>query len=318
MHEILDTVPRPLAAAWVACLGAVVGSFLNVVIARLPRGDSVVRPRSRCPRCGAPIAWYDNVPVLSWILLRARCRACAAPISWRYPLVEALAAGAALAAFFRHGLGGAFAAELTFAAVLLALAFIDLDTWLLPHALTWPLIAAGWVAAAAGLGPATLRGSLWGAGLGFAAFAAVAWAGERVFRKEALGFGDVWLLAGIGAWLGVKALLPVVLLASLQGSLVGIALILLGKATPGRPISTETTSPTAPPAATQIPTGPSAAAQIQAATSSPSPIARPSGGDWVPPRNAVPFGPFLALGALEWLWLGDGLARLVPALGIFR
>ena len=101
----------PLAAAWAACLGAVVGSFLNVVIARLPRGESVVRPRSRCPRCGAAIAWYDNVPVLSWILLRARCRACRAPISWRYPLVEALAAGAALAAFFRHGLGAAFAAE---------------------------------------------------------------------------------------------------------------------------------------------------------------------------------------------------------------
>ncbi|HEY6106056.1 MAG TPA: prepilin peptidase, partial [Anaeromyxobacteraceae bacterium] len=84
---------RPLAAAWAACLGAVVGSFLNVVVARLPRGESVVSPRSRCPRCGAAIAWYDNVPLLSWVLLRARCRACRAGISWRYPLVEALAAG---------------------------------------------------------------------------------------------------------------------------------------------------------------------------------------------------------------------------------
>ncbi|HEY6104418.1 MAG TPA: prepilin peptidase [Anaeromyxobacteraceae bacterium] len=280
MHEILASVPRPLAAAWAAALGAAVGSFLNVVVARLPRGESLVRPRSRCPSCRAPIAWYDNVPILSWVLLGGRCRTCRAPVSFRYPLVEALGALAALLAFQRHGLSLPAAAELAFAAVLLALAFIDLDTWLLPNALTWPLLAGGVIAAAAGLGPAPLGASLWGAGLGFAAFAAVAWAGARVFRKEALGFGDVWLLAGIGAWLGARALLPVVLLASLQGSLVGIALILAGKATPG----------------------PGAAPQDA----------------WVPPKNAVPFGPFLALGALEWLWLGEVLARWVPALGVFR
>lgn len=309
MHEILASIPLPLAAAWAAALGAAVGSFLNVVVARLPRGESLLRPGSRCPRCRTPIAWHDNVPVLSWILLGGRCRACRAAISFRYPLVEALGALAALLAFRRHGLSLPAAAEFAFASVLLALTFIDLDTWLLPHALTWPLLACGVLAAAAGLGPAPLSASLWGAGLGFAAFAAVAWAGARVFKKEALGFGDVWLLAGIGAWLGARALLPVVLLASLQGSLVGIALILAGKGTPGpQPASPATPTPTAPSTVTPTVT--------PTAPSTPTPTQPPD--DWVPPRNAVPFGPFLALGALEWLWLGGALARWIPALDVFR
>ncbi len=311
VNEILDAIPRPLAAAWAAALGAVVGSFLNVVIARLPRGESVVRPRSRCPRCGAAIAWYDNVPILSWILLRARCRACRAPIHWRYPLVEVLGALAALLAWQRYGLSLPAAVELAFAAALLALAFIDLDSWLLPHAITWPLLAAGVAAAAARLGPASLRSALWGAGLGFAAFAAVAWVGERVFKREALGFGDVWLLAGIGAWLGMGALLPVVLLASLQGSVVGIALILLGKATPG-PSPAPPPSPGASPTATSTPTA------TAGPTAGPNPTPSPAPDDWIPPRNAVPFGPFLALGALQWLWLGEALARLFPVLRTFR
>jgi len=142
---------RPLAIGWVVLLGAAVGSFLNVVIARVPAGLSVVRPRSRCPGCLSAIAWYDNLPVISWILLRGRCRSCGARISARYPLVETLGAAAALLAFQRHGLSGAAAAELAFAALLLALAFIDLDTWLLPHALTWPLIALGLLCAALGV-----------------------------------------------------------------------------------------------------------------------------------------------------------------------
>ena len=310
---------RPLAAVWAACLGAVVGSFLNVVIARLPRGQSVVRPRSRCPRCGAAIAWYDNLPLISWVILRARCRACRAPISWRYPLVEALAAGAALAAFLRHGLGGAFAAEFCFASVLLALAFIDLDTWLLPHALTRPLIAFGLAAAALGFSPASLGRSLLGAAVGFAAFAAVSVVGEKVLRKEALGFGDVWLLAGVGAWFGARPLLPVVLLASLQGSLVGVALILLGKATPGprepspsrrgHSGTMEATGGEGPHSSTSTPT-PTA--------TPPEPATSAQADDWIPPKNAVPFGPFLALGALEWLWLGEALGRAIPALRLFR
>lgn len=283
MTELADTFPPPLAAAWLTLLGAVVGSFLNVVVARVPRGESVVRPRSRCPRCGAAIAWYDNVPVLSWVLLRARCRACAAPIPARYPLVELLGAAAGFLAWRRHGLSAAALAELAFAAGLLALAFIDLDTWLLPHVLTWPLIAFGLAMSALDLSAASLLSSVWGAVIGFAAFALVSVVGEKVFKKEALGFGDVWLLSGLGAWLGARALLPVVLLASLQGSVVGVALLLLGRSEPG-----------------------------------PEPAHPVADEDWVPPRHAVPFGPFLALGALEWLYLSSVLARLVPALEVFR
>ncbi len=312
---------RVLAAAWAVCLGAVVGSFLNVVIARVPRGESVVSPRSRCPRCGAAIAWYDNVPVLSWILLGARCRACGAPISWRYPLVETLGGAAGFLAFSRHGLGGAFAAELTFVAVLLALAFIDLDTWLLPHAVTWPLIAFGLAASALGFSPAPIGPSLLGAALGFAAFAAVSVLGEKVFRKEALGFGDVWLLAGIGAFAGAKALLPVVLLASLQGSVVGIALLLAGRGTPGptpdpaAPAPPLVPVPTTPP----IPAAPPPPTAAESATPAGTVPPRATPEDtWVPPRHALPFGPFLALGALEWLYLADALGRTVPVLRLFR
>jgi len=284
---------RWIGALWSFALGAAVGSFLNVVVARLPAGESVVHPRSRCPRCRSPIAWYDNLPLLSWLLLRGRCRSCREPISWRYPLVELLAALAAAAAFARHGLSAAALAEFSFAAALLALSAIDLATWLLPHVLTWPLLAAGLLLSAAGLGAAPSVGaSVLGAAVGWGSFALVSVAGEKVFRKEAMGFGDVWLLGAIGAWLGVKALLPVVLLASVQGALVGVALILVGRSQPG---------PAEPPAGAKR-----------------APAAGADDDDWVPPRHAVPFGPFLAAAALQWLWLQAWLARAVPALDLFR
>jgi leader peptidase (prepilin peptidase)/N-methyltransferase len=288
---------RVWAAAWAFAVGAAVGSFLNVVVARVPAGESVVRPGSRCPRCRTPIGWRDNLPVVSWLLLRGRCRRCRAPISWRYPLVELLGGLAALAAFARHGLSLAALAELAFAATLIALAFIDLDTWLLPHALTWPLLAAGLVLSAAGIAPAGgAVASAVGAGVGWGAFALIAVAGARLLGREALGWGDVWLLGGLGAWLGAPALLPVVLLASLQGTAVGLALILLGRSQPGPP-------PADVPAAGEPATAAGASGDHD---------------DWVPPRHAVPFGPFLALGALEWLWGQEALARLVPTLQVFR
>jgi leader peptidase (prepilin peptidase)/N-methyltransferase len=310
IRPVLGELLHVAVAAWVLAVGGAIGSFLNVVIARVPEGASVASPGSRCPRCGTPIRWYDNVPVLSWILLRARCRACGGRISPRYPLVEALVAAAALAAYLRHGLSAAALAELVFVAFLVALAFIDLDTWLLPHALTWPLIALGLAASAAGLSGASLRGAAIGAVVGFGAFAAVSLGARWALKKDALGFGDVWLLAGLGAWLGVAALLPVVLLASVQGSLVGIALVLAGRAQlglrarePDRPSVPEPAPAPAPePGSPPAPEG--------------SPPAEEEA--WTPPRNAVPFGPFLALGALEWLYLQGWLAEVVPALAPFR
>jgi leader peptidase (prepilin peptidase)/N-methyltransferase len=262
-------------ALWVFATGAVVGSFLNVVIARVPRGQSIVSPGSRCPRCGNPIAWFDNIPVFSWLLLRARCRKCGLSISVRYPLVELLSGLLAVAVLRHEGPTWAAVGFFALGATLLALSFIDLDTWLLPHQITWPLLAAGL------LSPLwnpelTFAAAAVGAAAGFAAFAAVALFGEKVLKKETMGWGDVWLLSAIGAWFGWSALLPVVLLSAVQGAVVGAILI----ATRNEP------DPAPPP---------------------PEPAAPARDEDWVPPRHAVPYGPFLALAALEYLFFGDRL-----------
>jgi leader peptidase (prepilin peptidase)/N-methyltransferase len=305
------TGPLRLAiGAWVLVAGAAIGSFLNVVIARVPAGESIVWPGSRCPGCRAPIAWYDNVPVVSWLVLRGRCRRCGMRIPFRYVAVELAGAAAAWLAWQRHGLGLPALSELVFVDLLVALACIDLATWLLPHALTWPTIALGLAAAAAGAAPApTLRASAIGAGVGFVAFAAVALVGRLALRKEALGQGDIWLLAGIGAWLGAPALLPVVLLASTQGSVYGLALVALGKGEPG-PSPTQdadegATEAEPPPAeeAEGVGDGEQPAADLD---------------DWVPPKHAVPFGPFLVAGALEWLYLSGVAIRWIPGLDAFR
>jgi len=334
-----------------AALDALRPLFINVVIARVPAGLSVVHPRSRCPRCLAPIAWYDNLPVLSWLLLRARCRGCGLPISARYPLVELLVAGLAGLAAWRHGLEGAGPAvalvELTFVSLLVALAFIDLDTWLLPWALTLPLAAVALAAGAAGLTPAgSLGAAALGGALGFGAFLAVHLVGEKVFHREALGFGDVVLLGGIGAYLGPRGLLPVILLSSVQGAVIGIALLLVGKGEPGPdPTATPTSdraegapeaTPVPPLASDQPhPAGPALATDEPATTTTPSstPTSTPTSTadpdpapaehppsleeDWIPPRHAIPYGPFLALAALEWLLLAGPIVAAVPMLSIF-
>lgn len=288
MPEEALTVPATLIALWVGVVGACVGSFLNVVIARVPAGQSVVRPGSRCPRCEKPIRWYDNVPVVSWLVLRARCRDCGLPISPRYPIVELLGAAAALGALWHRGFGLQALAEFAFSAFLLAMAAIDLDTWQLPHVLTKPLLGLALLCGLAGLSAAPSFGAaVIGAAVGGGFFLAVALVGKWIARREAMGEGDIWLLAGLGAWLGVQGLLPLILLASTQGALVGVALMLVGKAQTGeRPVDA------APPGDDED--------------------------DWVPPRNAVPFGPFLALGALEWLYLAAPLARWFPVLEAFR
>jgi leader peptidase (prepilin peptidase)/N-methyltransferase len=282
-----------LVAGWFVLVGAVIGSFLNVVVARLPAGESVVRPRSRCPRCGTPIAWYDNVPVLSWLLLRARCRACKAPISARYPLVELLGGGGAWMAFTRHGLSLAAFVELAFVLALVTIALIDLDTWSVYRVISFPLIALGLAGGALGVAPSrTLSGSAIGAAVAFGALGLVAWGSTALFRRigrievyeEAMGFGDVHILTAVGAFLGAPALLPVVLFASLQGSLVGGVLLLLGRSTRGLRDGGERVQPDG----------------------------------FAPPRHALPFGPFLALGAVEWLYLAGPLVGALPLLSPFR
>jgi len=271
------SLPPWFFALFAFLFGALVGSFLNVVIARVPRGQSIVHPPSRCPGCGHPIAWYDNVPLVSWLVLRGRCRACARAISPRYPFVELATALLALACWRQFGPTPWAVAAFAFLAALVALTYIDLDHWLLPRSITIPFIALGLGASMLSGGPGFVSSAL-GAAVGFAAFVVLGFLAERILRKEALGGGDVWLLAMIGAWLGLRALLPVVLLASVQGALVGGILLAVAR-------------------------------RRQRATALPPP--KPTGDaeidDWEPPEGAIPFGPFLALGAAEYLFFGERL-----------
>ncbi len=244
---MLDAVVNAYAFA----VGAVVGSFLNVVIHRLPRGESLVRPRSHCPSCGETIRWFDNLPVLSWILLGARCRRCRARIALRYPLVEAAAGLAAVLTVMRWGPTVAGFEAALFAWVSLALAFIDLDHQILPDVLTLPLIAVGIAASFAG-GLTSPLESLLGAAVGAAIPALVIVAYKALRGEEGMGWGDVKYLAAIGAVVGVRDCLWILVAAAVLGAAFGLTLVATG---------------------------------------------RGSG------KTALPFGTFLALAVLAWLYL---------------
>jgi leader peptidase (prepilin peptidase)/N-methyltransferase len=334
---VTPQVAEGVAVAWMVVLGLVFGSFLNVVIARVPTGESIVRPRSRCPKCGHTLAWFDNVPVLSWLVLRGRCRSCGQPISWRYPLIELLTGVLFFACQRRFGWTPELVAALVLVLVLVPLSFIDLEHWILPHELTWPGIAAG-VVLSAPLGLTRLRDSIIGAVTGFLVFWAMEWVGEKIFKKEALGAGDKDLLALIGAFLTWKPLLGVIFLSSLQGAVVGLVMLLLhGRAGPA-PGPESTPTPLAPPLA-QTPSSPpeqspeqseGAPAPLPVAGSSPgeatmmeparadqTPRAEDGGGedeedDWVPGPTNIPFGPWLSIAALEVMLLGPWLSAILP------
>ncbi|MFN3295144.1 prepilin peptidase [Caldimonas sp.] len=245
-----------LSPAALAVLGLCVGSFLNVVIHRLPlmlerqwRRDSaelleqplpddgeplsLLRPRSRCPQCGHHIRWYENVPVISWIVLRARCSACKAPISWRYPGVELLTAALFAGVAWKLGPQPVALAWCAVMATLVALTFIDWDTTLLPDQLTQPLLWGGLIAAALGW-TIPLSTALWGAVAGYLALWSVYWLFKLTTGKEGMGFGDFKLLAALGAWLGWNTLLPIALIASLIGAIVGIGMKLASRLREGR------------------------------------------------------------------------------------
>ncbi|HVN75875.1 MAG TPA: A24 family peptidase [Thermoanaerobaculaceae bacterium] len=221
-------VPAWFVPAVAAAYGLVFGSFLNVVIHRLPRGMSLVRPRSHCPACGAPVRWFDNIPVVSYVLLLGRCRACRSPISPRYPAVElacgALAAGVAA----RFGLTVAGAEAMLLVMLLLPLAFIDLEHHLLPDVLTLPGIGLGLACSAAG-GLATIADALVGAAVGAGVPYAVMVAYRRLRGVEGMGLGDVKLLAMIGAFLGWRPMLLTLAVGAAGGALVGLTLIAAGK-----------------------------------------------------------------------------------------
>ncbi len=190
-------------------------------------------PRSHCPACGHVLRWTENIPVLSWLFLRARCSACGAPISLRYPLVELATGLLFVAAGLRWGFEPVALLWGAWAAMLLAMSLIDWDTTLLPDSMTLPLLWGGLLAALLGW-TVPVTQALWGALVGFGGLWAVVWLFERATGKQAMGGGDLKLLAALGAWLGPAALLPVVFLASLLGAVVGLVMKARGSLREGR------------------------------------------------------------------------------------
>jgi leader peptidase (prepilin peptidase)/N-methyltransferase len=242
----LQDLLRPPFWEWTAAaLGLIVGSFANVCIHRIPRGESIGSPPSRCPGCGTRIRAWDNVPVVSYLLLRGRCRTCGTRISARYPLVEAANAAAYWGVAVVYGPSLAAAIAMALVTALLVLSLIDLDHQILPDVITRPAIVAGIVASLLihrpwlgnGARPASLiGGTFWweaaaAAAAGYAAFALVAWAGRKYYGQEALGRGDWKLAAMLGAFLGIKGLLLTVFMGSFLGAVIGGSMVLLRKTT---------------------------------------------------------------------------------------
>ncbi|WP_302172554.1 A24 family peptidase [uncultured Hydrogenophaga sp.] len=247
-------VDATLAPALLGLLGLLVGSFLNVVIHRLPRmmerqwardcadmqSDNgaaeapverynLMVPRSACPHCGHTIRWFENIPVVSYAFLRGRCSACRAPISARYPGVELFTGllfawcgwqwGVTVQAFLWCG----------FAAAIVALAAIDWDTTLLPDDITLPLLWAGLLASALAWTGVPLSDAVWGAVGGYLSLWLVYWAFKLLTGKEGMGYGDFKLFAALGAWFGWQALVPIILMSSVIGAVVGIGIKLIGQ-----------------------------------------------------------------------------------------
>jgi len=229
-----------------AILGLAVGSFLNVVIYRLPvmleaqwkaecaelsaqelpatQHFNLMLPRSRCAKCGHQIRWYENIPVVSYLFLRGKCSACATPISLRYPLVELTTGALFFYCAWNWGISPAAMAWSGFSAAVLALALIDWDTTLLPDDITLPLLWAGLIAATLQWTSVPLTAAIWGAVAGYLSLWLVYWAFKLITGKEGMGFGDFKLFAALGAWFGWQALVPIILMASVIGAVVGIAM----------------------------------------------------------------------------------------------
>jgi len=241
--------------AWAAGFGLIIGSFLNVVIHRLPREESLVTPRSRCPACQTPIRPWDNVPVVSFLLLRGRCRDCGQPISWRYPLVEGLTGLLFALTVARFGMTFLALSLLFLVSALVVVAFVDIDHQVIPNAITLPGIPLGLLAGLAVGGPPILDrilGALTGAGFLYL----VLLYGSALYGRDAMGEGDLNLIALVGAFLGWRGVVVTILFGCVAGSFVGLTMIAFGRL--GR-------------------------------------------------RDHMPFGPFLATGALVALFVGDQL-----------
>lgn len=242
----------PQVITIVFLFGLCVGSFLNVCIHRIPESKSIVYPGSMCPRCGVKIQFYDNIPLLSYFFLKGRCRNCRTPISMRYPLIEILSGALAVSVLARYGLTAEAAVTFGFIAVLIVIAFIDIDHRIIPDVLSLPGIAAFFLAATL-LPSVTWRDSLIGILAGGGSLFLVAWLYHLLTRKEGMGGGDIKLLAMIGAMIGWKGVLFTIFVSSATGTVVGLVVMMIKRQNM---------------------------------------------------KLAIPFGPFLALGAVVYLFFG--------------
>jgi leader peptidase (prepilin peptidase) / N-methyltransferase len=339
-----------LQVVWLGLTGLAIGSFLNVVIARVPEGQSIVHPRSKCPRCGHMLPWYENIPVFSWLALRAKCSNCKAPISIQYPMVELITGILYLAAYLRFGWSWQLVGALVFFSLLIPLIVIDAQQWILPFELTLPGIGLG-VVLQAPLGSSALFDGFVGALAGFLSFRAFEVLGWLAFRKEAMGAGDKFLVAMVGAFLSWRVLLAVIFLSSLQGAVFGIVRIALtGRAAP----PTRPPDPIAPPPDPNAPPPdpnalpPAPALQPPAEPPLPtmswaflapglSPLKRlallpwslflqpipdePTDEhglevDWTPGASNLPFGPWIGLAAIEIMLFAPWVAQNLPPNGL--
>jgi leader peptidase (prepilin peptidase) / N-methyltransferase len=279
-------------------LGLLFGSFANVCIWRIPRREEIVYTPSHCPRCGAAIRWYDNIPLASFLLLRGRCRHCKEPIPWRYPLVELTCGALFLLLALKFGPDWRLAGYLPLAWALLVIAGIDITHYIIPDAITVSGIAAGIAFALAavwlpsvdlsvlGFGfttkAAPLLDSVGGVVAGGGLIALAGWLGKAAYKQEAMGGGDIKLAAMIGAVMGWKAALLAVFFGVLSGTVIGLLLLALGKTRDTRELQRTVFAGDA--SADIVPDG-------------------------VAARAAVPFGPFLAAGALATVFAGPLVLR---------
>ena len=245
----LNLLPPAIGYVIAGVFGAVIGSFLNVVIHRVPLEESIVFPNSRCPSCGGAIAFYDNIPVLSWVMLGAKCRSCKERISFRYPAVELLTAALFVAVTWHAGLSAALPFDLIFASALLALVFIDAEHMILPNVITYPGIVFAVIARIAipyltgtphfddvpslshgalanmPVGVVSLAGALIGALIGGGSLWLMGWTWEKLRGIEAMGLGDVKMMFMVGAYLGWRLTILTIFVGVLTGSVIGIALM---------------------------------------------------------------------------------------------
>lgn len=246
-----------VALAFSFAVGLCVGSFVNVLIYRLPLGKSIIRPASACPGCGTAIRWYDNAPVLSYLLLRGRCRHCQGRISLRYPLVEMATALLSFSLFLRYGLSWTYFSYFILVSALVAVIFIDYDHQIIPDVITYPGIVLGFISSLL-LPDITYRDSLLGILVGGGTLYLIGLAYLTLTKREGMGGGDIKLLAMIGAFLGWRAMPFTILVSAFLGLVVGITAM--------------------------IKTGKDA-------------------------KMAIPFGPFLSIGAILYLFCGESMTQ---------